>query len=128
MLISDWSSYVCSSDLKCLVELSGRTVLHWQLAHLAGVGVREAVVVTGFGSDKVDAEVAGLDLPGMAVRNLFNPFYALSDHLATCWMARGELAGGALLLNGASLFEPAIADRMSAATPCNGRASWRERG
>ena len=31
---------------KCLVELSGRTVLHWQLAHLASVGVSEAVVVT----------------------------------------------------------------------------------
>jgi choline kinase len=100
---------------KCLVELSGRTVLHWQLAHLAGVGVREAVVVTGFGADKVDAEVAGLDLPGMAVRTLFNPFYALSDNLATCWLARGELAGGALLLNGDSLFEPAIADRLIAA-------------
>src|SRR3546814_16289403 len=51
----------------------------------------------------------------MAVRTLFNPFYALSDNLATCWLARGELAGGALLLNGESLFEPAIADRLIAA-------------
>ena len=97
---------------KCLVELSGRTVLHWQLANLARVGVTEAVVVTGFRADRVDEEVARLDLPGMTVRTLFNPFYALSDNLATCWLARAELAGGSLLLNGDSLIEPAIAQRL----------------
>ena len=104
---------------KCLVELSGRTVLHWQLAHLASVGVSEAVVVTGFRADRVDDEVAGLDLPGMTVRTLFNPFYALSDNLATCWLARAELAGGALLLNGDSLIAPQIVERLIAAPPAD---------
>jgi len=104
---------------KCLVELSGRTVLHWQLANLASVGVTEAVVVTGFRADRVDEEVARLDLPGMTVRTLFNPFYALSDNLATCWLARAEFAGGTLLLNGDSLIEPAIAERLIAAPPAD---------
>jgi choline kinase len=97
---------------KCLVELSGRTVLHWQLANLHKVGVTEAVVVTGFRADTVEAEVAGLSLPGMTVRTLFNPFYALTDNLATVWLAREELAGDVLLLNGDTLFEPAIAERL----------------
>ena len=100
---------------KCLVELSGRTVLHWQLAHLASVGVSEAVVVTGFRADRVDEEVARLNLPGMTVRTLFNPFYALSDNLATCWLARAELAGGSLLLNGDSLIAAEIVERLIAA-------------
>jgi choline kinase len=100
---------------KCLVELSGRTVLHWQLANLASVGVTEAVVVTGFRADRVDEEIARLDLPSMNVRTLFNPFYALSDNLATCWLARAEFAGGSLLLNGDSLIESAIAERLMAA-------------
>jgi choline kinase len=100
---------------KCLVELSGRTVLHWQLSNLASVGVREAVVVTGFRADRVDEEIARVDLPGMSIRTLFNPFYALSDNLATCWLAREEFAGGSLLLNGDSLIEPAIAERLMAA-------------
>ena len=104
---------------KCLVELSGRTVLHWQLANLASVGVREAVVVTGFRADRVDEEVASLDLPGMSVRTLFNPFYALSDNLATCWLARAELAGGSLLLNGDSLIEPGIGERLIGAPPAD---------
>jgi choline kinase len=100
---------------KCLIPLSGRTVLHWQLANLASVGVTEAVVVTGFGADLVDAEVASLDLPGLTVRTLFNPFYSLTDNLATVWLVRGELSGEVMLLNGDTLFEPDVAERLLAA-------------
>jgi len=99
---------------KCLVELSGRTVLHWQLRHLRQAGITEVVVVTGFAADTVEAEIAGLDLPGMAVRTLFNPFFSVTDNLATCWLARGEMVGDFLLLNGDTLFEPAIAERLIA--------------
>ena len=104
---------------KCLVNLSGRSVLHWQLENLRSVGVREAVVLTGFGAALVDEEIAGLPLDGMAVRTLYNPFYALSDNLATCWLARGELQGEVLLLNGDTLFEPAIAERLLDAPPAD---------
>jgi choline kinase len=100
---------------KCLVELSGRTVLHWQLRHLRQAGITEVVVVTGFAADTVETEIAGLDLPGMTVRTLFNPFFGLTDNLATCWLARGEMVGDFLLLNGDTLFEPAIAERLIAA-------------
>ena len=100
---------------KCLVELSGRTVLHWQLHHLRQAGITEVVVVTGFAAETVEAEIAGLDLPGMTVRTLFNPFFGLTDNLATCWLARGEMVGDFLLLNGDTLFEPAIAERLIAA-------------
>ena len=102
---------------KCLVELSGRTVLHWQLKHLAEAGITEVVVVTGFAADTVETEIAGLKIPGLSVRTLFNPFYALTDNLATCWLARGELVGDVLLLNGDTLFETAIAERLIAAPP-----------
>jgi len=102
---------------KCLVELSGRSVLSWQLRHLASAGVTEAVVVTGFAADAVEAEIAGLDLPGIKVRTLFNPFFSVTDNLATCWMARAEMTGDFLILNGDTLFEPAIAASLLAAPP-----------
>ena len=100
---------------KCLIELAGRSVLHWQLEHLRQAGVAEAVVVTGFEAGRVEAEVAGLTLPGLAVRTLFNPFYAVTDNLATCWLARAEIAGEVLILNGDTLFEPEVARRLLAA-------------
>lgn len=102
---------------KCLVELSGRTVLHWQLQHLRQAGITEAVVVTGFAAETVEAEIASLDLPGLTVRTLYNPFFSLTDNLATCWLARDEMRGDFLLLNGDTLFEPAIAARLMAAPP-----------
>ena len=101
---------------KCLVELAGRTVLEWQLRHLHQAGVTEAVVVTGFRADLVEAEVAGLSLPGLTVRTLYNPFYSVTDNLATCWLAREEMRGGPfMILNGDTLFEPAIAKRLISA-------------
>ncbi len=102
---------------KCLVELSGATVLSWQLRHLGAAGVTEAVVVTGFSADAVEAEIASLDLGGIKVRTLFNPFFSVTDNLATCWMARAEMVGDFLILNGDTLFEPAVAASLLAAPP-----------
>ncbi len=97
---------------KCLIELSGKSVLHWQLLHLKAAGLKEVVVVTGFGADAVEAEIAQIALQDLKVRTLFNPFYGLTDNLATCWLARDEMRGAFLLLNGDTLFEPAIASRL----------------
>lgn len=99
---------------KCLISLSGSSLLEWQLRGLAAAGITEAVVVTGFGADQVDQAIAALALPGLAVRTLFNPFYAVADNLASCWMARGEMSGAFLILNGDTLFEPEIARRLAA--------------
>lgn len=97
---------------KCLIDLSGKSVLHWQLLHLKAAGLTEVVVVTGFGAEAVEEEIAQIALPDMTVRTLFNPFYGLTDNLATCWLAREEMRGAFLLLNGDTLFEPAIASRL----------------
>lgn len=103
---------------KCLIDLSGKSVLHWQLLHLKAAGLTEVVVVTGFGADAVEEEIAQIALPDMKVRTLFNPFYGLTDNLATCWLAREEMRGAFLLLNGDTLFEPAIASRLLDAPAC----------
>jgi len=97
---------------KCLLDLEGRSMLEWQLRALAAVGVPEAVVITGFRSEKVEAAVEQIAPRGLRVRTLFNPFYKVADNLASCWMARGELRGNCLLINGDTLFEPAIARRL----------------
>lgn len=100
---------------KCLIDLSGRTLLAWQLHRLHAAGVAEAVVVTGFASALVEAEIARLDLPGMTVRKQFNPFYQVADNLASVWIARAEFDREVLLLNGDSLIEQAVVERLLAA-------------
>jgi choline kinase len=100
---------------KCLIELSGRTLLGWQLHALAAAGIEEAVVVTGFGTDQVEDEIAQNAPRGLRVRSLYNPFYKLADNLATCWLVRAEMQGPCLILNGDTLIEPDIARRLLSA-------------
>src|SRR3546814_6493917 len=50
----------------------------------------------------------------MRVRLLHNPFYAVSDNLASCWVARHEMTGEFFIINGDTLSEPAIAKRLLA--------------
>lgn len=100
---------------KCLLDLGGRSMLHWQLRALDRMGVPEAVIVTGFHPELVEAELKTITLTQLRVRTLYNPFYKLADNLASCWMARAELSGPCMILNGDTLFEPEIAARLIAA-------------
>ncbi|MFV3077537.1 NTP transferase domain-containing protein [Niveispirillum fermenti] len=100
---------------KCLIELSGRSLLEWQIRGLAAAGVTDAVIVTGFRADRVEAALAAMDVPGIRTRTLYNPFYALADNTASCWVARAEMDGPFLILNGDTLFEPEIARRLLSA-------------
>lgn len=102
---------------KCLVQLSGRSLLSWQLEGLWDAGVTEVVVVTGFGAELVEGEITAVAPRGMRVRTLFNPFYAVADNLGSCWVARDEMQGEFLILNGDTLFEPAVASRLISAPP-----------
>jgi len=99
---------------KCCMLLEGRSVLEWQLRQIKQCQVDEVVVVTGFESERVEAVIqqAGQQLQGLSVRALFNPFYAMSDNLATCWIARGEMQGPFVIINGDTLFEAAILNRV----------------
>ncbi|ACG78474.1 nucleotidyltransferase family protein [Phenylobacterium zucineum HLK1] len=101
---------------KCLVELSGRTLLAWQLMRLEAAGIDEAVIVTGFRAEAVEAEVARLGLR-MPVRTAFNPFYSVADNLASCWIVRQEFDRDVLLLNGDTLPGPGIVERLIEAPP-----------
>ena len=99
---------------KCLIELSGKSLLAWQLERLQAAGVEEAVIVTGFRADAVETEIARLGLT-MAVRTAFNPFYTVSDNTASCWIVRAEFDRDVLVLNGDTLFGPGVAERLLAA-------------
>lgn len=95
---------------KCCLQLDGKSLLEWQIEALAANGVKEIVVVTGFGHHVVENVVSRIQ--GLSIRTLYNPFYALSDNLGTCWVARGEMSRPFLLINGDTLFEPAVLSRL----------------
>ena len=98
---------------KCLLPVDGEvTVLSRQLELLAGCGIQRAVVVVGFGAERVERHLAANPVPGLAIETLYNPFYETSDNLATCWLSRSAMNEDFLLLNGDTLFEPALLERV----------------
>lgn len=101
---------------KCLIEFGGRTLLDRQLDTLAACGVGEAVVVTGFRDDAIEAALERRRAAGQgpAVRTIFNPFYKVADNTGSLFMAREELAGDTLVWNGDTMVSPALMARVVA--------------
>ncbi|HYC04517.1 MAG TPA: phosphocholine cytidylyltransferase family protein [Azospirillaceae bacterium] len=99
---------------KCLIPLAGLTLLEWQVRSLAANGITEAVVVVGFAAETVEAAVKAMDVPGIKVRTLLNPFYTVADNLGSCFIARPEMQGEFMIVNGDTLFEPAVLRRVLA--------------
>lgn len=102
------------SQPKCLLPLAGRTLLEWQLRALAANGVTEATIVVGFAAEAVDYALADMEIPGIRAKTLYNPFYAVADNVGSCFVVRHEMTGDFVLLNGDTLFEPAVLAKLLA--------------
>jgi len=102
---------------KCLLEVAeGTTILDWQLIQLAEAGVEEVVVVTGYGSERVDQQVANHQ-GRMNVRTLLNPGFDQMDNLGSAWHARREMDQDFIILNGDTLFVAPVVERLCQAKP-----------
>jgi choline kinase len=99
---------------KCLLELSGRTLLEWQLDALYASGIAEVTVVTGFHHDMVADVIAARGDDRGRVQTLFNPFYQVADNLGSVWMARERFDRDTLLLNGDTLVATSLIGRVLA--------------
>lgn len=96
------------STPKCLLSVSEKPVVFWQIDTLLAAGIDEIIVVGGFQIDKVEKYLLERyrDYPGIKV--IFNPFYEVADNLASCWMTRQEMNTDFLLLNGDTLIDAAL--------------------
>ena len=102
---------------KCLLEIQGKTLLEWQIEELHKCGVDQITVVTGYGAEKVDALVKQ-NYEGQSIKTYYNPDYATTDNLVSCWKVREEMDEDFILLNGDTLFEAAVV-RSLLASPGN---------
>jgi choline kinase len=100
---------------KCLLPVAdGRTVLDVQLQALAQAGVRRATVMVGFGAEQVEKHLRDNPVPGIRVDTFYNPLYKITDNLITVWLARHMMVNDFIILNGDTLFDPAVLERLLA--------------
>ena len=95
---------------KCLVEIGGKSLLVRLIEGLAAAGVRDAVVVTGFGAEAVGAAV-GHEVGGVRIRVVVNPRFR-EGAILSLWAARDWLSGPVLVMDADVLCPPAMLDRL----------------
>lgn len=93
---------------KCLLPISGKTIIEWQIDALLAAGIEEISVVTGFQTGLVEALLQQRYPDHKQIRTLFNPFFEVADNLASCWIARSVMDCDFLLLNGDTVFDVSL--------------------
>ncbi len=96
---------------KCILPVRGRTLIEWQIDELAKCGVDQVIVVLGFRADKVE-RILHQRYGTHRVQTIYNDAYAVSDNLVSCWSAHSEMDADFVLLNGDTLFEAALLQRL----------------
>jgi choline kinase len=89
---------------KCLLDVEGKTIIEWQIDELHKCGLDKITVVTGYRADKVE-DVLQRRYGPQRVHLHYNPDYATTDNLVSCWKVRHEMNEDFILLNGDTLFE-----------------------
>lgn len=100
---------------KCLVEIAGSTILEHQLKNCLRNGIREAIIVTGFKWEVVDAHVAAWrrnGLGAMDIKTLYNPFWREANNLISLWSARHYMDREFVLINGDDVFDFQILNKL----------------
>jgi L-glutamine-phosphate cytidylyltransferase len=101
---------------KCALTIHGRSMIEWQIDELIKHGIEDICVVLGYEADKVEKLLEERYGRG-CIRTLFNPFHSVADNLGTCWVARGEMTEEFLLLNGDTLFQSPVLEKLLGSPP-----------
>lgn len=101
---------------KCAVPIHGQSMIEWQIDELIKCGIKDISVVLGYGAVTVEKLLDERYGRG-SVRTLFNPFFSVADNLGSCWIAREEMTEDFILLNGDTLFQAPVLERLLASAP-----------
>ena len=103
-----------ANNPKCLVKIDGQSLIEWQIDELIRCGVDRVSIVTGYHADRVK-QLLHRRYNSQRIRTVYNPTFSWTDNLFSCWAARAEMTEDFVLLNGDTLFEAAVLNRLLAA-------------
>jgi choline kinase len=101
---------------KTLLGVDGdRTILDIALANFAGVGLTDAVIVTGYAHERLAERVPALERRhGLRIELVFNPRALEWNNAYSLWCARKAFAEGVLLANGDTVHPASVEERLLA--------------
>ena len=87
---------------KCLIEANGVSLIRRNVEMLRRHGIHDITVITGYKSHLIRREL------GSQVRYFDNPFYRVTNSIASLWLAKDLLDDDLLLMNADLYFEKEI--------------------
>ncbi len=70
---------------KCLVELSGQALLHWQLSDMRSAGIERILVVTGYKKEKILGNFATTSNENWQNTNMLSSLLCAEDFASNCF-------------------------------------------
>ena len=102
---------------KTLLPVDGeRTILDIALANLKAAGLDDVAVVTGFAAHRIDERKRALEQDhGVNLELVFNDKAEEWNNAYSLWIAREQLRGGAILVNGDTVHPASVEETVLAA-------------
>ena len=95
---------------KCMVDIGGITLIQYTVDMLMAKGINDIVICVGY---KANIIVDSIKYPN--VRFVYNPFYDVTNGIASMWFARDYLTEeDTIIMSGDLYIEPSILDRLIA--------------
>lgn len=93
---------------KCTLPINGKPLIRITIECLIKEGI-EPIVCVGYRKEKIYEALAGLE-----IKYYYNPFFEVTNSIASLWFAREELKGEALILNADVFFSDGILEMILA--------------
>lgn len=92
---------------KCCVEVGDKPLIKYTFELLKDKGIHDIALVTGY-QEKYILQA----LEGFSYRRYYNPFFRVTNSIASAWMAKDFLAGSddLIIMNADVFIEPAVID------------------
>ncbi len=103
-----------TSDVpKALLDIGGKSLIERQVEAFAANGLTDFVVVTGYAANKMERALALVAARlHVTITTVFNPFFAVADNLASCWLLRSYMDRDFIQVNGDNVFQGDLVARL----------------
>jgi L-glutamine-phosphate cytidylyltransferase len=98
---------------KALLDIGGKSLIERQIEAFAACGIVDFLVITGYASEKMENALQAIAAKNSVVITcLYNPFYAVADNLASCWLARSHMDRDFIQVNGDNVFRQDLVQKL----------------
>ncbi|MDO8343833.1 MAG: phosphocholine cytidylyltransferase family protein [Cellvibrio sp.] len=106
-------THYTKSTPKCLLDIKGKALIVRQLVSLTGAGIEKFIIVGGYHFDQLKNFLESDEMARFDTTLIYNPFFAVSNSVASLWFARDYLNGDVFITNSDTYYESQILEKMS---------------